>query len=111
MAVLPIRLIGDPVLRQPCRQIGLDELAKAETQEFIDDLIETMRAANGAGSLHRRSVICRDRCRVHRRQSALPLQTQFSPDRICESGDYRPERRDAVSLRGVFECSGPARAR
>ena len=49
MAVLPIRLIGDPVLRQPCRQIGLDELAKAETQEFIDDLIETMRAANGAG--------------------------------------------------------------
>lgn len=49
MAVLPIRLIGDPVLRQPCRQVGLDELATPETQTFIDDLIETMRAANGAG--------------------------------------------------------------
>ena len=49
MAVLPIRRIGDPVLRQICRQVAPDELATTEMQSFIDDLIETMRAANGAG--------------------------------------------------------------
>lgn len=49
MAVLPIRFIGDPVLRQTARQIGLEELASQEMQSFIDDLVETMRAAKGAG--------------------------------------------------------------
>jgi peptide deformylase len=49
MAVLPIRFVGDPVLRESCRQVGLDELAGEPMQRFIDDLIETMRAANGAG--------------------------------------------------------------
>ncbi len=49
MAILPIRLIGDPVLRTVCRHIGLDELRSDKIQRFIDDLIETMRDANGAG--------------------------------------------------------------
>ena len=49
MAVLDIRSVGDPVLRQHCRQIDLDELATPAMQTFIDDLIETMRAAKGAG--------------------------------------------------------------
>ena len=38
MAVLPIRFIGDPVLRQACRQVDLEELATAEMQGFIDDI-------------------------------------------------------------------------
>ncbi|MEE2756485.1 MAG: peptide deformylase [Myxococcota bacterium] len=49
MAVLPIRLIGDPILRTVCRRISLDELRSQEIQGFIDDLVETMCAANGAG--------------------------------------------------------------
>ena len=49
MAILPIRSIGDPVLRIDCRSLSADELAAPETQAFIDDLIETMRDANGAG--------------------------------------------------------------
>ena len=49
MAVLPIRQIGDPVLRKVCRQVSIDELAGDEMQRFIDDLIETMTHANGAG--------------------------------------------------------------
>ena len=31
------------------RELGADELAAPETQRFIDDLVETMRDANGAG--------------------------------------------------------------
>jgi peptide deformylase len=37
------------VLRQGAREIGLEELASEETQRLIDDMIETMRAADGAG--------------------------------------------------------------
>ncbi|MFK7991541.1 MAG: peptide deformylase [Sandaracinaceae bacterium] len=49
MAVLPIVEIGHPVLREVAREVGPDELERADTQRFIDDLIETMRHANGAG--------------------------------------------------------------
>jgi peptide deformylase len=49
MAVLPIREMGDPVLREVAREVTPEELAGAEVQQLIDDMIETMRAANGAG--------------------------------------------------------------
>jgi peptide deformylase len=49
MAIRKIATIGHPVLRQPARKLTLDELRAPETQRFIDDLIETMRDANGAG--------------------------------------------------------------
>jgi peptide deformylase len=49
MAVLEIREMGDPVLRQEAREVTAEELASAEVQQLIDDMIETMRAANGAG--------------------------------------------------------------
>jgi len=49
MAVLPICQIGDPILRETARTLSLDELESAEIQGFIDDLVETMHAANGAG--------------------------------------------------------------
>jgi peptide deformylase len=49
MTVLAIRELGDPVLREPAREVGREELAGAEVQRLIDDMIETMRAANGAG--------------------------------------------------------------
>lgn len=49
MAPMPIRTIGDPVLRTPTRLITAAELATTQFQEHIDGLIETMRSANGAG--------------------------------------------------------------
>ena len=47
--VLDITQIGNPVLRENCQEVTVAELAKPEMQTFIDDLIETKRAANGAG--------------------------------------------------------------
>lgn len=44
-----IAQIGEPVLRKQARPVPEDELAKPEFQAFIDDLIATMRHANGAG--------------------------------------------------------------
>ncbi|MHB1091000.1 MAG: peptide deformylase [Ilumatobacteraceae bacterium] len=49
MSVLPIATVGHPELRIVAKEVSRDELALAETQAFIDDLVETMRAANGAG--------------------------------------------------------------
>ncbi|TCP56606.1 peptide deformylase [Tamaricihabitans halophyticus] len=46
MAVHPIRIAGDPVLHQPTREVTEfnDEL-----RTLIDDMFETMEAANGVG--------------------------------------------------------------
>ncbi len=49
MSILKIATIGHPVLRQVARELTREELLRDETQAFIDDLIETMRDANGAG--------------------------------------------------------------
>jgi peptide deformylase len=41
--------VGDPRLRARARALDLDELRSREIQTLIDDMIETMRAAGGAG--------------------------------------------------------------
>ena len=49
MAVREILTVGHPLLRERAREVTADELAGAEMQTLIDDLIDTMHAANGAG--------------------------------------------------------------
>jgi peptide deformylase len=49
MAIRKIAQIGHPVLRQRAREVTRDELDSPATQQFIDDLVETMRDASGAG--------------------------------------------------------------
>lgn len=49
MTVLPIVQVGDPVLRQRARDVTDAESQTPAFQRFVDDLIETMRAAGGAG--------------------------------------------------------------
>ena len=41
--------IGNPALRQIANEVNESEIASSEIQNLIDDLIETMRNANGAG--------------------------------------------------------------
>ncbi len=49
MTLLKIAQIGHPVLRERAREVHRDELSSERVQRFIDDLVETMRDANGAG--------------------------------------------------------------
>ena len=49
MTVREVISIGHPVLRQVARKLSREELASSEMQTLVDDLIETMRHANGAG--------------------------------------------------------------
>ena len=49
MTVRDIRQIGDPVLREIAQPIDPQTIGEEATQQLINDLIDTMRAANGAG--------------------------------------------------------------
>jgi peptide deformylase len=49
MALRKIATIGHPVLRQVARPLTREELAGDAAQRLVDDLIETMRDAAGAG--------------------------------------------------------------
>ena len=47
--ILDVKKIGDPILRQRSQDVPVADILKPEIQTFIDDLIETMHAENGAG--------------------------------------------------------------
>jgi peptide deformylase len=49
MPLRKIATLGHPVLRQTARPVSREELGTPALQGFIDDLIETMRDASGAG--------------------------------------------------------------
>ncbi len=49
MAIRAIVRMGDPILRQRARALTEDEIRATETRRLIDDMVETMRDASGAG--------------------------------------------------------------
>lgn len=49
MSIRAIVTVGDPVLRERAQEVEPDELRSPDVQRLIDDLIDTMRAAGGAG--------------------------------------------------------------
>lgn len=63
MAVLPILQLGDPRLRAVSAAVDLDELP--DLQGFIDDLLDTMKAANGAGLAAPQVGVLKRICAVH----------------------------------------------
>jgi len=49
VALRDIVRLGEPVLRAVAAPVSPDELGSRELRTLVDDLVETMRAANGAG--------------------------------------------------------------
>ncbi len=62
MALRKIATIGHPILRERARELTRDELAGPPAQRLIDDMIDTMRDASGAGiaanQVHEAMRIC-----------------------------------------------------
>jgi peptide deformylase len=49
MAILKVARLGHPVLRQQAEPVAPEAIRSAGVQQFIDDMIETMREYDGAG--------------------------------------------------------------
>ena len=49
MTVRTILQIGDPILATPANDVDVDRIRSREVQEWIEDMIDTMRDSNGAG--------------------------------------------------------------
>ncbi len=79
---------GDPVLRERADELSPDELATPEIQRLIDDLIETKRAAGGAG-LAATQVSVAERIAVVEvdEHTPLPVQAARPADRDRQPGD------------------------
>jgi peptide deformylase len=83
---LAIVSVGHPALRSPAREVSEQELHTPETQRFIDDLIETMRDAGGAGlaanqvdDLRRIAVIEVDQNARYPYKPPIPLTVIVNP--------------------------------
>ncbi len=86
MTVLPITTVGDPVLRQRAPELSATELRSDEVQRLIDDLIETRRAAGGAGlaatqvsALRRIAVVEVDASTRYAYKPLIPLTVIVNP--------------------------------
>jgi len=49
MSILKVARLGHPVLRNPAKTVLLDQIASAENQTLINDMIKTMKEYNGVG--------------------------------------------------------------
>ncbi len=92
MTIRKIAQVGHPILRERAREVTAAQLRSAETQRFIDDLVETMRDASGAG---------------------LAATQVYEPIRICaiEVGDnprypYKPRIPLTILVNPVIEPVG-----
>jgi peptide deformylase len=86
VSVLPLARVGDPVLRVRAMEVTADELRSEQTQHLIDDMIETMRAAGGAGlaanqvsSLKRIAVAEVDHNPRYPYKPPIPLTVMINP--------------------------------
>jgi peptide deformylase len=113
MAIRKIAQIGHPVLRQIARQVTREELASASMQQFIDDLIETMHDADGAGlaaiQVYEPIAICAVEVRNNPRypyKPPIPLTVLVNPV-LTPVGDEMYENNEGClsvpNLRGMVQ--------
>lgn len=90
MAVVPIRIVGDPVLHTPTQpvEVGPDGSLPADIADLITDLYETMDAAYGVG--------------LAANQIGVPLRV-FVYD--CADDRKKTARRRGVVINPVLETS------
>lgn len=93
MMVLDVLKMGNPLLREKCKEVDIDTISSDNSQSFIEDLIDTMRAENGAGiaapqvgRLQRIFVMECDNNPRYPRKSSFPLTVMINPT-INQLGD------------------------
>ena len=87
MALLKIARLGNPKIRHGAKLVSLDELQSPDIQKFIQDLVDTMRDANGVGIAAPQVHISKQVIAVevspdnprYPNQSAVPLTVLVNP--------------------------------
>ena len=105
--------IGNPKLRNIAREVSVNEIASKKIQTLIDDLIETMRYANGAGlaatqigELFRICVVEVNKNIRYPYKPNIPLTVLINPVITCLSEDNLKLYEGCLSvpnLRGEIE--------
>ncbi|MBI4545945.1 MAG: peptide deformylase [Gemmatimonadetes bacterium] len=108
MAILSIRYLGDPLLRRTAEPVAsIDD----EVRQLMDDMLETMYAAEGVGlaapqvGLSRRIIV------VDVRQENVPPFGLVNPEILETSADVDRAEEGCLSVPGLREIvERPARA-
>jgi peptide deformylase len=94
MAIRKIATLGHPVLREVARTLTREELDTVKVQSFIDDLVETMHDASGAGlaatQIHEPIRVCAIEVRNNPRypyKPNFPLTILVNPEVIPTTED------------------------
>lgn len=105
MAVLEILKVGAPALRTVARPVTEAELATPEFQAFVDDLVDTMHAANGAGLAATQVGVGLRVCAVHVRNNPrypykpdFPLTILVNPELVV-----LPEADGSYAIASIYE--------
>ncbi len=122
MSVREIATVGHPVLRERAREVSEEELRSPGLQALIDDMIETMRDASGAGlaanqvnDLHRVAVVeVREGNPRYPYKPPIPLTVMVNPE-VEPLGDEKVEINEGClsvpDLRGTLERHAAVRVR
>jgi peptide deformylase len=116
-APLPIRQLGDPVLRMQAREVSIDAISSPEIQNIIDDMIVSMQAAGGIGlaapqiGVSQRIITiqipARDKIIGYDPTPGTPLTILINPEIVKTSAETRFAPEGCLSLQtpdgGMYE--------
>ena len=97
MPLLPIVRLGHPALRMPAEKVTAAELRSTAVQRLIDDMIETMRAADGVG-LAAPQVGVGWQLFVYAAEEEIPLRVLVNPTVEPEAGDLVDDWEGCLSI-------------
>ena len=115
MSILKIAQMGEPVLRRRAEEIPIEQLGSARIQTLIDDMIETMRDADGAGiaapQVYASLRLCVIEVKENRRYPDfpnIPLLVLVNPVVVPRAGaDGNPSPEDTISMyEGCLSVAG-----
>jgi peptide deformylase len=115
MSILKIAQMGEPVLRRRAEEVPLDQLASARIQTLIDDMIETMRDADGAGiaapQVYESLRVCVVEVKENRRYPDfpnIPLMVLVNPVVVPKvAADGNANAQDTISMyEGCLSVAG-----
>jgi peptide deformylase len=98
---MPIRKVTiegvDEILRQPARALRDDEFATDELRQLAADMVETMRAENGAGIAAQQ---------VGESIRICIVDTEDGPAALCNPTIVRRSKKVDVDVEGCLSCPG-----